>query len=159
LSSKQRRRLEAAELAHEQRIEDQSKTLAQHLLHQWPCLEPTTEGFVTPDLVDVPQAVEIIHPEWRLLYQNLELSDYIQQVQTVLDRHRTLVEIEQPNARLEVQQIILTRCHGGELPTLSRDLLRKSGFTSSVEPLHTASKEEIRRGIDISNSDTFSNSP
>lgn len=60
LSSKQRRRLEAAELAHEQRIEDQSKTLAQHLLHQWPCLEPTTEGFVTLNLIDVSQAMEII---------------------------------------------------------------------------------------------------
>jgi len=159
LSFKQRRRLEAAELAHEQRIEDQSKTLAQHLLRQWPCLEPTTEGFITPDLVDVPQAMEIIRPEWRRLFQNLELSNYIQQVQIVLDHHRTLVEIEQPNARREVQEIIPTRCRGGELPTLSRDLLRKSGFTSSVKPFHTASKEETRRGMDNSNSDTSSNPP
>jgi len=80
-------------------------------------------------------------------------------VQIVLDRHRTLVEIKQPNARREVQEIIPTRCCGGELSTLSQDPLHKSGFTSSVQPLHTASKEETRRGIDNSNSDTFSNPP
>ena len=143
LSSKQRRRLEVAELAYEQETEDQSKTLAQFLLHQWPCMEPTTEGFALPILVDVPKAMEIIRPEWQRLFQNLELSQYTQQVQLVLDRHRTGVEIQRPKARLEVKEDSSTRCRADELPTLSRNLLRKFGFTSSVELLRAAPKEEI----------------
>ena len=127
LSSKQRRKLEAAELAHEQQTENHCKTLAQFLFDQWACLKPTTEGLPTPVLVDVVQALEIIRPEWQRLFQNLELSQHVQQVQHVLDRQRAEGKIEPPNFDNKDQEVLPTRCRGDEFPALSQDFLRKTG--------------------------------
>ena len=126
ISYKLRKKLEAAELRHEQQIENDCKVLAKFLLEQWPCPEPASEGFPTLLSVDVPQAMEIIRPEWLRLFQNMELSQYVQQVQRVLNRHCTGSKIEPPRLHTEDQGVLPTRCRGGEIPTLSQNLLRKT---------------------------------
>jgi hypothetical protein len=133
VSSKQRRKLEAAELRHEQQTESDCKALAKFFLDQWPCSEPMSEEFFKPGLVDVPRALEIIRPEWLRLFQNMELSHHLQQVQLVLDRRCTGRKIEPPKLRTEDQEVLPTRCRGGELPSLSRNLLRKTGPIMSKE--------------------------
>ncbi|KAI9734261.1 MAG: hypothetical protein M1834_002365 [Cirrosporium novae-zelandiae] len=133
LSFKQRKKFEAAELAHERQTESDCKALAQFLLEQWPCLEPTIEGFSRPVLVNVAQAMEMIRPEWKRLFQNMELSYHIQQVQLILDRHRTEKNIEAPSNIIKTQEVLPTRYRGGEFPSLSRNLLRKAGPALSKE--------------------------
>ena len=153
LSSKQRRKLEAAELAHEQQTENHCKTLAQFLFDQWPCLEPTTEGFPTPVLVDVVQALEIILPEWQRLFQNLELSRHTQQVQHVLDRQRAEGKIEPPNVDIKQLGVLPTRCRGEEFPALSQDLLRKTGpnLSRELQPIVSNGDELRITGTDYHN--------
>ena len=145
LSSKQRRKLEAAEIAYEQQTDNDSKALAQFLLDQWPCPEPTTEGFSRPVLVDITQALMIIRPEWQRLFQNLELSHHIQQVQHVLNHHHTERKIEPPNIDTKDQEVLPSRCRGGEFPSLSPNLLCKTGPISSRELHAIVSNGDTKR--------------
>jgi len=132
LSSKLRKKLEAAELRYEQQTESDCKALAEFLLGQWPCPEPMSEGLSQHLQVDVPRALEIIRPEWLRLFQNMELSNHVQQVQHVLDRNCTGRKSEPPKLRIEDQEVLPRRRRGGELPTLLR-LLRKTGPVVSRE--------------------------
>ena len=131
--SKLRRKCEAAELEHEQRTEDDCKALAQFLLDQWPCLEPKIEEFSRPVLVNSNLALMAVLPEWQRLYQNLELSRHVQQLQHVLDCHRTERNVELHSIDILDQEVLPTRCRGGEFPGLSQNLLRKAGLNSSEE--------------------------
>jgi hypothetical protein len=129
LDPKQRKRLESAELAHEKQQEADSKALAEFLLKQWPCPEPTIEGLPTsiPLLVDVGKALQVIRPEWLRLFQNLEHSDYVTQVQRVLDCHHA--NPRRPEEPLVLgfgeQEIFERRDRGGTFPTLQK-LLSKA---------------------------------
>jgi Protein of unknown function (DUF3638) len=127
LGSKLRRKLEAAEQAHEQQTESDCKSLAQYVLDQWPCPEPTIEEFSQPLLVDVPRAFEVIRWEYLRLYQNLELSHHLERVQPILDHYCTGSKIELPKNCVADQEVILTRCHGGELATLSQRISHQTG--------------------------------
>jgi hypothetical protein len=126
LSSKQRRKLIEAELAHERNTENDCKALAQSLLDQWPCLEPTIEIFSRSEWVNIDQAMEIIRPEWERLFQNMELSCHIQQVQLVLDCHRTEERIEPPKIRPEGQEMLSMQYRAGDLLP-ARNLLQNTG--------------------------------
>lgn len=68
---------------------------AHHLAEQWPNEIPTTTGFKgeteTPFL-NVPKALEFVLPMWHRLYANLQLSQYIDKVQQVLDTYMTTSE-------------------------------------------------------------------
>lgn len=92
--AKQRKKFDALQRAFEQQQEKDSKMLADFLLHQWPCPEPTIEGFTKSVLLDIQQAMEDIRPEWLRLFQNLGLSRYVSQVQDVLDKHHRWQTIE-----------------------------------------------------------------
>lgn len=133
LSRKQRRKYEEAESAHEQKTENDCKALAQFLLDQWPCLEPEIEKFSTPVSVDIDLALENILPEWQRLYHNLELSHHIRQVQHVLDRHRAEKNVELRKIDIKDQELLPTRCRGGEFLGLSQNLLCKTGLILSEE--------------------------
>lgn len=140
LNPKLRRKLESAELAHEKQQEEDSRLLAEFLLRQWPCQEPTTEGFTpTPFLVNIEKALQAIRPEWLRLFQNLEQSKYISQIQTILDSHHSSsLPKEPPAIKFEEQEIFQfpARCRS---PTL-QELLSKAisddplSFTSSQTP-------------------------
>jgi hypothetical protein len=127
ISVKQLRNLEAVELAHEQQVEADGKAIAQFLLNQWPCLEPVTEGFLRSVLIDLPPALKVIRGEWQRIFQNFELSQHIQHVQQVLDRHRVTGKVTLPMIMKGEQAMLPLRYCGGECQTMSRDLLRKAG--------------------------------
>ncbi|KAJ9667426.1 hypothetical protein H2201_002294 [Coniosporium apollinis] len=142
LSAKQRRKFEAAELAHERQAENDCEAVAQFLLERWPCPEPTLEGFSKAVLVDLAQAMQLIRPEWERLYHNMELSTHIQDVQLVLYQHRSEKKFEPPKIGVETQEVFPTRCRGGESPLLSRDLLRKTGpDTPRKTPIQSTGQE------------------
>jgi hypothetical protein len=129
LNAKQRRKLESAELAHEKQQEADSKALAEFLLLKWPCPEPTIEGLPmsTPLLVDVGKALQVIRPEWLRLFQNLEHSNYISQVQRVLNDHHTnsCHQEELPALVFGEQDTFQCRARDGAFPTLQK-LLSKA---------------------------------
>jgi hypothetical protein len=127
LSSKQRKRFEATELQHELKQETDSKAFVTHLLQQWPCLEPSIEGLNIPDrALGVSRAWEMILPEWQRLFQNLELSQYIAQVQIILNGHHSENKIESLVTVTREQMVLPTRIRGGEFPNLSDNLLSKT---------------------------------
>lgn len=132
LSLKQRKKFETAQLAHEQQQEKDMKTFGEFLLNQWPCSEPTIEGFLTPISVDIAKALEIIRPEWQRLLQNWELSQHIAQVQSVLDHHHAEAQIAPSTVEAREQEVLPMRVRGGEFPTLADTLLCKTAFNARI---------------------------
>jgi hypothetical protein len=145
LNPKQRRKFESAELAHEKQQETDSKRLAEFLLKQWPCPEPTIEGLPTsrPLLVDVGKALKVIRPEWLRLFQNLEHSAYISQVQCVLDCHHANARHPEdpPVLALGKQEIIQCHARDGTFPTLQKLLSKAIEVKPRNLTLPRASKE------------------
>lgn len=133
LSAKMRKNLEAQQLAHEEKEERDCNGFVGFLLKQWPCAEPTLDGLPQDSfpLLDVKQAYEIIKPEWLRLFQNIELSQYLAQVQQVLDHYHSPpipVQMELPS---EEKHLLFPGGRGDEIPSLSKDLLCKS---STITP-------------------------
>ena len=87
LSRKQLRQRELAKQDHEERAAKECRTLSGFLLQQWPCQSPDLEGAPELGLVDIEKAMEAIVPEWLRLFQNHELSKYIEVLQKQLDLH------------------------------------------------------------------------
>ena len=86
MHSKQRRKLELAQLKHENQSESSCKTFVRHLLSQWPVHEPSISGLPLADvpLLDVEKAYQVIKPEWERLSANYELSEHLRRVQNLL---------------------------------------------------------------------------
>lgn len=144
LSSKLRRQLLRERLEHDKQSESDCKALAEFLLAQWPCPEPTVEGIPSLRLVDVAQAFEIVRPEWLRLFQNMELSLYIQQVQQVLNHHQTSCVIALPKVQVEDHEVLLTISpHHGKHPMLSQDLLCKASTILPQKTCTTILKESF----------------
>ncbi|KAI9765661.1 MAG: hypothetical protein M1840_007218 [Geoglossum simile] len=118
--------IETARREHEERCKNDGRNFASFLLPQWPCQEPIAEG-LTATMLDIDKAMEVVRPEWMRLFQNLELSHHITQVQEVLNLHRAEVDSERLRVLHEEQELFGLRCHGAVIPTLSQDLLLKSG--------------------------------
>ncbi|KKK23305.1 hypothetical protein ARAM_007454 [Aspergillus rambellii] len=60
--------------------------LVRILISQWPCAEPSVEGFETTCL-DTAQALKAVLPEWQRMYQNMRLCDHVRKVQNILNYH------------------------------------------------------------------------
>ena len=127
LGTKLRRKLEIAQRTHDQQIENECRVLAQCLLDQWPCLEPTIDDSLELPLVDMARALDIIRPEWLRFFQNMELSCHIEQVQCVLDRHSTETKLECQTLWEDNPEVSPTACQIGERLTSPQDLLRRAG--------------------------------
>jgi hypothetical protein len=127
LSSKDRKKLLAAERAYEQRLEDDCKAFTRFLLDQWPASELSLTGFQKTVLIDTAKALEIISPEWMRLCHNLELSKHIDQVQVILDYHCSS-KGDSPHIPHDLEHHDVTPIphRGGEFPT-SMDLLSRTG--------------------------------
>ncbi|KAL9104009.1 MAG: hypothetical protein Q9163_000987 [Psora crenata] len=138
LNSKLRQKLEAAELVHKQQTEIDCKVFVKSFIEQWPCPEPTMIAIDRPLLINMSQAADIIRSEWRRLYQNLELSRHIEQVQQVLNRYHTRKNFEPPPLSINDQELLSTGAHYGGLPSLSQDLLRRIGpiISGEVYPIN-----------------------
>ena len=175
LSSQMRRKLEAAELKHKNQTAEDCKSFARCLLEQWPCPEPKFDEFLKPLLIDMSEALIIIRPEWLRLFQNMELAQHIQKAQRILDRHRVLRKIKLPEPCSEGKEIFPTRYRGGELLTLHKHLMLKTGpiklrelspnvsdGSGKCASIFTAPKEKIPRGSPkaiLANNENLSISP
>lgn len=131
LAYKQQKKLRDMQRTFEKQQENDTRALAEFLLAQWPCPEPSIEGFNTPVLVNIADALEDLRAVWLRWFQNWELSEHITQVQQVLDRHRSDDRITSLHTGVQQQEVYFTRCRGGEFPTLFQ-LLSKKGPSVSL---------------------------
>lgn len=145
VSYKTRRRLEASQRAHESKVDIDCDSLIAHLLAQWPCPKPSPIEYLM--LVDVPQAMNVIQPEWLRLFQNIELSDYVAKVQPVLDVYRSSRKIQPEKVLLGARQLFKPRARVSALPTLSRDLLCRSLPSTSLSEFELLSPAMLRGTI------------
>ncbi|KAK7426297.1 hypothetical protein QQZ08_007198 [Neonectria magnoliae] len=122
-SAKQKRKWQTERLNHERKVEEDCKTLANLLLEQWPCLEPTDRELPVSLLIDVNSALEAIRPEWRRLYMNTDLTAHLRQVQTILDRRTSKIGYTAP-VLVSSDDIFATRLRGKEVPDLRQLLLK-----------------------------------
>jgi AraC-like DNA-binding protein len=122
-SGKVLRKLQIERAKRESKVEEDCKFFANHLLSQWPCLEPTVSGLDHSLLIDIGPALEAIRPEWRRLFMNRDLAEHLQEVQAILDR-RTLDDRYEPPPVPSSEEAYTVRIRGGELVDL-RQLLSK----------------------------------
>jgi hypothetical protein len=74
------------------------------------------------DTLDIDRALEAIRPEWSRLFQNLELSLHVFEVQKVLDLHRCLPNHQSPTFGYHEGAMLPSRHRAACFPTF-RDLL------------------------------------
>ncbi|RYO81474.1 hypothetical protein DL764_009764 [Monosporascus ibericus] len=106
--------------------EAEGSRFARFILDQWPSSNPSTEGFAS-SVIDINLALEKILPEWERLRQNKALSEYVNEVQKILDHHKgkkdKLVAVA-----FEAESPMICGFHRNRvIPSLSHDLLTKCG--------------------------------
>ena len=122
-SGKQRRKAQKEADAHRRRVDEDCKKFVTLLMEQWPCLQPRIPNPDKDLLLDVEQAYRAISLEWISLYQNRDFSNYLVEVQAVLNQRRA-EDVFEPEQFIPVVEYIRERTRGGEVLSLI-DLLRK----------------------------------
>ncbi|KAF3909914.1 hypothetical protein ABW21_db0200578 [Orbilia brochopaga] len=97
LNAKLRRKLEAEEARFNKSVEDESNRLIDHLLQQWPCLQPFIMLTFNHELIDMSQILPVILPEWSRLYFNYQLSNHVREVQDILDLFNLQTTVPKPS--------------------------------------------------------------
>ncbi|KAK6502488.1 hypothetical protein TWF506_003070 [Arthrobotrys conoides] len=97
LNPKLRRKIEAAEATFNALREKECNNLIDHLVAQWPCLQPELTLYFDNNLIDTSQVVPIIQPEWSSKFFNLQLSNYINEVQPLLDSSSLQLPTPEPD--------------------------------------------------------------
>jgi hypothetical protein len=141
LPEKPKRGIDKAQEAHRKACEAEGKRLAQHFLDQWPNDEIFLNGFES-DMIDTGLAMERVIPEWRRLHKNLELSEYVIQVQHVLERYKGPSDTFVPNAWNLTQRPFRKPDRGSIIPSISMDLFVKPVASS----LNNSARNEIVSG-------------
>ncbi|KAJ6256008.1 hypothetical protein Dda_9302 [Drechslerella dactyloides] len=100
LSPKLRRKLEAEETSFNRSVKNECHRLLDHLLQQWPCLQPLIVLPFNSDLIDISQVLPVIQPEWSRLYFNFQLSNHVREVQNVLDLFNLQSEVPKPTENI-----------------------------------------------------------
>lgn len=129
LAPKMQRKLELQELRYLEKSANDCKELVGHFLGQWPCHEPNLMGFCNPVLLDLEKALELIRPLWLQLYQNVDLSRHIREVQAILEKHRSDRKFDFSQIVDKTQYVFFERAIDGKAPTLE-DLMNPSGLQS-----------------------------
>ncbi|KAJ9255026.1 hypothetical protein DTO207G8_3210 [Paecilomyces variotii] len=80
------RQIDLKKKQHGEKCMLECKRFSTFLLKQWPREELSVDGFESRYL-DVRQALHAIVPEWSRLYENLQLSKHIKEIQVVLNKH------------------------------------------------------------------------
>lgn len=148
LAPKMRRKLELEESRYLKKTADDCKELAEHFLDQWPCLEPNLIGFCNPVLLDLEKALEVIRPLWLQLYQNVDLSGHIRQVQAILDKHHSDRKFSF-DSNIDKSQHVFFVCAADEKTPSLGDLINPSGRIR-YNPADPASGSDKDRGLTLS---------
>lgn len=130
LPEKPKRKVGKVQEVHWKACEAEGKRLAQHFLLQWPNDEVLLGDFES-DMIDTALAMERVLPEWHRLHKNKELSEYVMQIQKVLERYKGPDDVSVPNAWNLTQRPSRTPDRSSFIPSISTNLLAKS-FASAL---------------------------
>ncbi|KAH8814811.1 hypothetical protein F5884DRAFT_151839 [Xylogone sp. PMI_703] len=103
------------------------KRLARFLFEQWPNSHPSIEEFDSVVIYPKP-AFKTLLPEWHRLYQNKKLSEYINQVEKILQNYEFKADpvTTRPASRERNSGHPQVSAYSYVIPSLCRDLLVKS---------------------------------
>ncbi|KAH6649391.1 hypothetical protein F5144DRAFT_542592 [Chaetomium tenue] len=102
------------------RCKEEATRFAAFILQQWPCAKLSTEGFET-EMLDIQKAVDLVVPEWRRLYRNLMLSEYLDKVQDILNKYQCKADKSMPKPwSCPVAPFSVLRSGGSPVPSLAR---------------------------------------
>ncbi|KAE8402926.1 hypothetical protein BDV37DRAFT_294915 [Aspergillus pseudonomiae] len=120
------RRIEVAKNDHELKCANECHEFVTFLLDQWPCSEPTVDGF-NQSYLNVSLAMKEVVPEWFRLYKNLQLYHHIGEVQTVLNRHSAATNTVSTSFKSPKPILFQRSAFRFSIPRLGNELLRKPG--------------------------------
>ncbi|KAF2396522.1 hypothetical protein EJ06DRAFT_222752 [Trichodelitschia bisporula] len=126
LSAKMRKARLNAPKAYEAKCAEENKRFVGFLLRQWPCRCPSSEGFDAASL-EVYQAIELIKPEWLRLWQNLQFSQHLDDVQGILKARYTRVQTPQPQSAVHDVEYFRMYFERMAMPSLSPNFLSACG--------------------------------
>jgi hypothetical protein len=138
------RKMDVAEKLHRQMYEDEKKRLAKYLLGQWPNKD-ILYGDFDSDILDVGLAMERIIPEWHRLHTNLNLSEFVTQVQNTLGFYKESTKLPIYISGLQPQEPFRTPARGSVIPSVSKDLVKKS--VTALVDLHSFKPSHDEDGI------------
>ncbi|KAL4745958.1 hypothetical protein BDW72DRAFT_198161 [Aspergillus terricola var. indicus] len=123
--------------AYDANCEKEGIELAELLIRQWPCAEPSGEYFESRG-IDKAQAMKAILPEWTRIYHNSHFQHHIEKVQTILNHHYTEhydLASSAASSRLHKEYMdpkrkLIISCY----PRLEEDLLTKPALQLSECP-------------------------
>ncbi|KAH8896015.1 hypothetical protein GQ53DRAFT_854400 [Thozetella sp. PMI_491] len=125
-SAKERRKMLERQRKHQEQADEDCRFLADHLLFQWPCLEPNVQYLPRPVLIDVESALFTIRPEWTRLFCNLEFANHLKAVMKIL-RQRQCETLYKPPTFVPSSELVSQRRRESEIPSLTGDLLLSPG--------------------------------
>ncbi|KAI0122664.1 hypothetical protein F4814DRAFT_217495 [Daldinia grandis] len=113
---------------HQEFCEIQGRLLAGHLRKQWPVpLNELSTEILGVQVIDIPSALDKIRPEWDRRLENIELEDYVDQVQAVLNS----LNVPRDSSALldwtDVNPVFAGRKNPRVIPSLAQDLVTKTG--------------------------------
>ncbi|KIV78786.1 hypothetical protein PV11_06396 [Exophiala sideris] len=123
LTQRERKALDYAKRAHQTRASHDMDRLAQFFCAQWPCPQPSVEGFSSP-VLNLSRAVSLVAVEWHAMFQNHEFEEHLRQVQVVLDRHHTIIPARTIQKERRQSQLLAPR-----YASICQDLLDMEGPT------------------------------
>ena len=136
LSSKQRKKIELEQEKYEKRVTTVCEGIAEQLLDQWPCLDPSFTNFAHDigfGLIDVEDAKLSIQPEGQRVFRNWELWQYLQNAQQMLKKPYSVVDLPQLKAELHSQAIFPRVSSLSIVPTL-HDIITATASHSVSKP-------------------------
>lgn len=115
-----------AESEHRTNCSDDGTELARSLLYQWPNQIPSAEGTHLFAL-DADTVMELINPEWERLIQNLDLSRFLDYVESILDSNVGDMEITTfAQVCNQTVELFATPSRGSIIPTLVGECMKRN---------------------------------
>jgi len=139
------------------------ESIAMLLCKQWPTERPQATGLGEPRVLDRERVLNLVRGEWARLHRNWQLSEYLDRVHAILDKHRPphtlLPQISALAARGPlIQPSPIAQRGGPAVPFLVRDIqlsdlprslsdgLAHGPWASSHTPRHTKDKPAGKLG-------------
>lgn len=108
--------------------------LAEAVVRQWPCPKANFTNLHARGFLDVAKASQLIEPDWTELFESLELSRHIIQVQEVLNNHRSETEYSLPSSPVVESPFLQKRDSHRHFPTLRDALIATTKRTTHSGP-------------------------
>ncbi|KAH8590942.1 hypothetical protein B0O99DRAFT_690999 [Bisporella sp. PMI_857] len=133
---------------HRIKCEAEGGRLARFLLEQWPSSEPSVEEFEST-VLDSEATLERVLPEWQRLHRNMLLSEYVTQVQEILDRYKGAKDISGPRVWNKEFTAFGMPSSASTIPSLPDLLIKCAPLPlGHLPPNHGGLLgEDLRRGI------------